>query len=492
MKHLTHIIRQHHLHVEVNGSEADGFSLQQLLPDLCRDSLLPAVEQALDRFAPEDGSLCIERLDIDLGTLDLERLEQDLPATASRVLEQSLRECIQPEEEMPAGRGRNGKVERKTTTRTVLDALCFFLANASLPWSFCLEKGKSLEQAVLAAWQEAVDAGQGSEADKRRIKQTLQAPQARGRLARQFSPAFQESLLSALSPAAGEVMLDLLRTVQRAGLSGEAEKRLAQQLRETAFARLATGQAVLAAPLLRQALGDSTADYPGLVKAVEALQAEANPGSQEQQVVKEGDESGADPLSRTPPPTGLEAETGDDRSAVDTTDHYREHPDLQEGIYIDNAGLVLLHPFLPQFFRALGIVKEDALDQPERALCLLHYLSTGQEKAPEYELVLAKILCNLPLLEPVDTNLELSEMEQEEARALLAAVIQHWQALRNTSPDGLRGTFLVRPGKISLRGEDLLLQVEPQTWDILLEQLPWGISMIRLPWMDRMLWVEWT
>jgi hypothetical protein len=163
-----------------------------------------------------------------------------------------------------------------------------------------------------------------------------------------------------------------------------------------------------------------------------------------------------------------------------------------EGIYINNAGLVLLHPFLPQFFGALDIAEEEQLLRPERALCLLHFLATGQDIAPEYELMLPKILCNIPLDMPVEADVKLTDKEQEEAAALLTAVIEHWEALRNTSPDGLRGTFLARSGKISLRGEDLLLQVEPQTWDILLEQLPWGISMIRLPWMDRMLWVEWT
>ena len=165
---------------------------------------------------------------------------------------------------------------------------------------------------------------------------------------------------------------------------------------------------------------------------------------------------------------------------------------LAEGIYISNAGLVLLHPFLPQFFAALGIAADKQLLQPERALCLLHFLATGQPVAPEYELMLPKLLCNIPLEEPVESDVALTAAEQDEAVSLLKAVIRHWEALRSTSPDGLRGTFFVRPGKISLRDGDWLLQVEPQTWDILLDQLPWGIGMIKLPWMDRLLHVEWN
>ena len=89
--------------------------------------------------------------------------------------------------------------------------------------------------------------------------------------------------------------------------------------------------------------------------------------------------------------------------------------------------------------------------------------------------------------------MELSAAELEEAAALLEAVIQHWEALRNTSADGLRGTFLVRPGKVTLREDgDWWLQVESKSYDILLDQLPWGIGMIKLPWMQRMLRVEWV
>ena len=163
-----------------------------------------------------------------------------------------------------------------------------------------------------------------------------------------------------------------------------------------------------------------------------------------------------------------------------------------EGVYIDNAGLVILHPFLARFFEEVRVAAEDTLVHKERALCLLQYLATGQPVAPEYALTLPKLLCNVALETPVEADVQLTGNEKEEAVALLEAVIRHWEALRNTSPDSLRGTFLLRPGKLSCGGDgDWLLQVEAQTWDILLDQLPWGISMIRLPWMDCMLRVEW-
>jgi len=169
----------------------------------------------------------------------------------------------------------------------------------------------------------------------------------------------------------------------------------------------------------------------------------------------------------------------------------REHPDAKTGLYIDHAGLVLLHPFLPQFFSGLGIANDDSLVNQNRALCLLHFLATGEWNSLEYELPVMKILCGLPLEFVAEPEEPLRTEEDEEVTALLSAVIRHWDALKNTSPDGLREAFLKRPGKLSLSGGEWWLQVESKGYDILLDQLPWGISMIQLHWMPMMLRVEW-
>jgi Contractile injection system tape measure protein len=168
------------------------------------------------------------------------------------------------------------------------------------------------------------------------------------------------------------------------------------------------------------------------------------------------------------------------------------HPDAKAGIYTALAGLVLLHPFLPQLFRALCIADDKKLLKPNRAIRLLYFLATGRTNAMEYELVIPKILCQFPLESVVESNINLADADQEEAIAMLAAVIHHWEVMKNTGADGLRETFLKRSGKLSQRDDgEWLLQVESNSFDILLEQLPWGISMIQLPWMPRMLRVEW-
>jgi hypothetical protein len=189
--------------------------------------------------------------------------------------------------------------------------------------------------------------------------------------------------------------------------------------------------------------------------------------------------------------TSSDIENAGEESA--TLNHLRYSTDEIEGLYLDNAGLVILHPFLPMFFEALGISKYGVLLQPERALALLHFLATGHEHPPEYDLVLPKICCGVSLETPVEMNLVLTQEEKEEAEALLNAVIRHWESLGDSSPDALRGTFLCRQGKISRRNDtNWLLQVERQSFDILLDRLPWGIGLIKLPWMQETLWVEWN
>jgi hypothetical protein len=183
---------------------------------------------------------------------------------------------------------------------------------------------------------------------------------------------------------------------------------------------------------------------------------------------------------------------GTSRASLRPPPGARARIDLTEGVYVDCAGVILLHPFLPRFFETLGIAFNDMIVQAERALCLLHFLASGEGVAPEPALLLPKLLCNVPVEAAVESDVDLTASETDAANALLEAVIGHWDALRNTTPEGLRGTFLTRPGKLSQRPDgDYLLQVESQSFDILLERLPWGIGVVKLPWMERMLWVEW-
>jgi hypothetical protein len=162
--------------------------------------------------------------------------------------------------------------------------------------------------------------------------------------------------------------------------------------------------------------------------------------------------------------------------------------------HINNAGLVLLWPFLVMFFERLNLVKDKKFINDEakfRAIHLLQYLATEQEETPENDLLFNKILCGTDIYEPIPLGFKITENEIEECNALLQSVIDNWTALKNTSIHTLRTTFLQKEGILSKQTNGWKLYIERTTIDVLLDRLPWGISMILLPWSNKMIYVEW-
>ena len=193
----------------------------------------------------------------------------------------------------------------------------------------------------------------------------------------------------------------------------------------------------------------------------------------------------------------LKPSANDDRrdTRSDRSPDQAIYPDkLDEDIFVQYAGIVLLHPFLRTFFKNLGILEGDKFisnDHHQKALYLLYYLATGLVDPAEHELVSSKIICNYPLHMPVFGKLKLSNEEINEADVLLTEVIRQWEILRDSSPDALREGFLQRGGKFFSKNDLVYLQVEPGSIDVLLDYLPWNLSVVQLPWMNRMLRVEW-
>ena len=165
-----------------------------------------------------------------------------------------------------------------------------------------------------------------------------------------------------------------------------------------------------------------------------------------------------------------------------------------EEAYIKNAGLILIHPFLSPLFKGMHWMEDNVFASEElshKAVYFLQYLVSGEDKADESELVLNKLLCGLPIDEPIPPSEGLSEEEKEEGEHLLEMLIEQWSILKNTSPDGLRNTFLMREGYLKKDFNGWKLQIERTTIDILLDRLPWGYSVIKLPWLEKMIYVEW-
>ncbi len=164
-------------------------------------------------------------------------------------------------------------------------------------------------------------------------------------------------------------------------------------------------------------------------------------------------------------------------------------------VYVNNAGLVLLHPFLFYFFDGLGLLNEDkvfnSIEDAFRAVHLLQYLATGETASPEHELSLNKVLCGIDLNDSIPFEVQLTKEEKEESLNLLTVVLERWEALKTKEPEALRDGFLKREGRLSFKGNGWNLYIERATLDIMLDRLPWSISMIKLPWRDDLIYVEW-
>lgn len=165
-------------------------------------------------------------------------------------------------------------------------------------------------------------------------------------------------------------------------------------------------------------------------------------------------------------------------------------------IFIENAGLVLLWPFLKLFLERLELTEEDRFkDGPsrEKAMIALETVVFGQPKTPFFEasLPLNKILCGIAPEVPVHTNYTFRKAELKVIDGLLKAAISQTPAWQDLSVDAFRQAWLARKGALSVRDGNWLLQVERKTYDVLLSRLPWAINIVKLPWMHQLLVIEW-
>ena len=119
----------------------------------------------------------------------------------------------------------------------------------------------------------------------------------------------------------------------------------------------------------------------------------------------------------------------------------------------------------------------------------MRWIGHKQPARDDVDLVFEKALCGIapgeiarwPEFEPHVT---------EETESLLRALIGHWRALRDTSPDGLREAFLARPG-LFYPVEPPRLHVETRAYDVLLSRLPWSFDRVALPWLRSPIQVRW-
>jgi hypothetical protein len=475
------MIRRTVIDVALSGSESEGLNLQSKLGGMFHDDLTRNMATIFDQLVREDEHWIIDQLTVDVGEFTMENFEHEFAQATALALGRAMKEYASAKfrifgsrpvhAEFPDDAAR--KPESNSTTlsksQSVIRAFTYFLETGVLPWWFKLPAARSLEEEVRSALISKSESASAAIL----MMQSLALPHARTRLVNQFTPEILIELSALLCVTETDFWKKFLTVIYGNGAGSKLPAKIIQNAWQTIFEILARHQIIdqktFASTWRVSSFGER--DENNLRALIEKFESASLKPER--------------PPVRSKPNKKLATYQEPDRGEV------LAKLDLAEGLFVDCAGVVLLHAFVPQLFEALGIAKGEDLVSPDQAMGLLHFLATGELQAPEHALVLAKILCGLELEIPAAAPHALTSKMVQEAEAMLQAAISHWDALGETSIAALRATFLMRPGKLMLRGEEFVLQVETQSFDILFDRLPWGISAVKLPWMKSILWVEW-
>ena len=189
----------------------------------------------------------------------------------------------------------------------------------------------------------------------------------------------------------------------------------------------------------------------------------------------------------------LAAEKLSDETLVKTEEQTIKEEDT---IYIDNAGLVILWPFLGHLFQRLELMEDPKTFKNEtaqnKAILLTQHLVTGQTEFEESALVLNKLICGAPINQYVDIAMPIEPNEIETCTSMLKnAVLKNWGSLSKSSIEALRETFLMREGILKKGYQEYVLIVKNNTVDLLMKDISWSFSIIQTAFMQERIVVEW-
>lgn len=167
---------------------------------------------------------------------------------------------------------------------------------------------------------------------------------------------------------------------------------------------------------------------------------------------------------------------------------------LNTGIVVRNAGIVILNNYFVMLFERLDLLREKKFTSPEnqsKAVQFLQYLVTGLSNTEEIDLPLNKVLCGLPLTSTIPDTIDITAENQVLINSLLQAAISYWSVIGDSSLDGFRGNWLVRNGILTESTDKWELTVDKRAYDILIYKSPFSFSIIKFPWMEKPLHVTW-
>jgi hypothetical protein len=499
----NHIIRNLRLDVEFQQHD-DAFTLRNTLADVCKMELLPALEKLCNEKTTEGKVIKANEIVIDLGTISKEHWNKTLVEQVLRELSEHFNRAIplsntrtQPEHKDETGEilsERPNTITEMTEDENRIQSILHFLKTGLLPWysviksqrEFVLHFEQLISKPGLYFYKQILATVNGNKYAL--IRLVDQAPE---------NVLKSIALHSEITTADMQVLLNLWRKIfEDSNISLERVKQIVYR------AVIGTLSEVFPEKpstefICENLIGILTKDQHQEITTLFTRPNQSLPKMDEvekktlqaiRHLVIEKSKRGGVVLNTVDTLRG-------NKNILQARNEKKSINDIDDGgLFVTNAGLVILHPFVVRLFENVGYVEERkwvSENHQHRAIVLTQYLVTGKQEYPEFHLLLNKLMTGYPLENSLPADILLSDFEKQEAEDVLKSVLTNWKVLKNTSIPGLRSTFLQREGKLEYNNDRWLLQIERKTVDILLDKLPWGIGIFKLPWMESRLHVEW-
>lgn len=466
--------------------KAEAFQMQQMVSDHFRHDILPILEQAFDEFSDEAETLKIPHLEIDLGRLSIKEMRQDhwQADILLRLKEQLQKKIIKI--------ANDKKSRRITNILNKCSQWLLYMQKGYLPWN-TLKPDTSWYGTILEGF--VADSGMIVKLRDLLSKNT----DIIKRIIWQHDTHFLKKLIAALTGKSQDLLPVAVTELQKilSQIYTFTDISLTTiELRHAIWEHILTivVEEQVVSPSWQDLIEKVTLYYLSdlaVLKKTIAKNASMLPTIFPilLRLCKEPDKF---PTTRSTRYINKIFAKNDNRAAMEKMSSTFLPPN--EELFVRHAGIVLIHVFLPELFKRLGWVHEGNFINKrarQKALHLLHYMATGHIKPDEHDLTIAKILCAWPISMSVEKEIYLKPAAIKESENMITAAIEKWTVLKNTSISGLREGFFHRKGKLYTKNEHPCLQIEHNSIDLLLDQLPWNLSIVKLPWMRNILRVEW-
>ncbi len=518
MSSQQHIVQK--LTVEIGLSSQDiAFDLQTKITNEYKRLVLSSMSEVFDRLVDADEFLSIDKLEIDIGAIPVNELEYAFPDKIKSEVEEAVRRLLHEARATPGGNAEVRMVTKqgdiltvqanlKGQSQSLFDALFYFLEFGILPWSSDRKEKPGLNFLL----SEAIKIN--PRLLRTGLKQLQHKPHVFRRLAMQIREEQLPELARVLGSAFSSRLPVFLREITALTALTKTKSKTKSKTQSKAHNKIVTPgelsiffweESLRYFTTNEEQLTSSAQEkkylaviLKSLLEEIDLVPLKNSKDAVLKAVLQEVQEA-------------QEAQEEKKKSGVNKKEEEEgglpDSPAAEDGIYIANAGLVILAAYLPGFFNNIGFVKgKEFINENAKwkAVHLLQWMVYGdkddaievgaeeKEETHEHDFAFNKILCGIDIAVPVPEKFYLSDDEKEEATALLKAVIENWDIIKRSSTRSLQITFLQKEGRLRRMGSDWDLLIERSSAvDMLIDRLPWSIGMIRLPWSAETIHVTW-